>query len=85
MITLLKLRKGQYALVEEQVHPRTQAVGLVLRDLPLPNECALVVIIRRGQLPIPRPDLVLQPADEVLAVVHASQAPQPASLLGCPA
>jgi len=84
MMTLLKLRKGQYALVEEQVHPRAQAVGMALRDLPLPSECALTVIIRHGQLLIPRPDLVLQPADEVLAVVHAIQAPQLAALLGCP-
>src|SRR5215475_9759971 len=85
MMTLLKLRKGQYALVEEQVHPRAPAGGRALRDLPLPSECAVTAIIRRGQLLIPRPDLVLQPADEVLAVVHASQAPQLASLLGCPA
>jgi trk system potassium uptake protein TrkA len=85
MMTLLKLRKGQYALVEEQVHPRAQAVGNALRDLPLPSECALTAIIRHGALLIPRPDLVLQPADEVLAVVHASQAPQLAALLGCPA
>jgi trk system potassium uptake protein TrkA len=85
MMTLVKLRKGQYALVEEQVHPRAQAVGSALRDLPLPSECALTAIIRHGALLIPRPDLVLQPADEVLAVVHASQAPQLAALLGCPA
>jgi trk/ktr system potassium uptake protein len=85
MMTLLKLRKGEYALVEEQVHPRAQAVGSTIRDLPLPNECAFTAIIRRGALLIPRPDLVLQPADEVLAVVHASQAPQLAALLGCPA
>jgi trk system potassium uptake protein TrkA len=83
MMTLLKLRKGQYALVEEQVHPRAPAVGSALRDLPLPSECALTAIIRHGALLIPRPDLVLQPADEVLAVVHASQAPQLAALLGC--
>ena len=85
MMTLLKLRKGQYALVEEQVHPRAQAVGSTLRDLRLPSECAVAAIIRSGQLLIPRPDLVLQPADEVLAVVHASQAPHLAALLGCPA
>src|SRR5262252_3376985 len=85
MMTLLKLRKGQYALVEEQVHPSAPAVGTVLRDLPLPSECAVAAIIRRGQLLIPRPDLVLQPADEVLAVVHASQATHLAALLGCPA
>ena len=85
MMTLLKLRKGQYALVEEQVHPRAPAVGTALRDLPLPSECTVAAIIRSGQLLIPRPDLVLQSADEVLAVVHASQAAQLAALLGCPA
>lgn len=85
MMTLLKLRKGQYALVEEQVHPRAPAVGIALRELPLPSECALAAIIRSGQLLIPRPDLILQPADEVLAVVHASQAAHLAALLGCPA
>ena len=85
MMTLLKLRKGQYALVEEQVHPRAPAVGTALRDLPLPSECAVAAIIRSGRLLVSRPDLVLQPADEVLAVVHASQAAQLAALLGCPA
>jgi len=85
MMTLLKLRKGQYALVEEQVHPQAPAVGSALRDLPLPSECAVAAVIRSGQLLIPRPELVLQPADEVLAVVHASQTPQLAVLLGCSA
>jgi len=85
MMTLLKLRKGQYALVEEQVHPHAPAAGRALRDLPLPSECAVTAIIRSGQLLVPRPDLVLQPADEVLAVVHASQTPQLAVLLGRPA
>lgn len=84
MMTLLKLRKGQYALVEEHVHPHASAVGVALRDLPLPSACALAAIIRCGQLLIPRPDLVLQPADEVLAVVHASQAASLAALLGRP-
>jgi trk system potassium uptake protein TrkA len=85
MMTLLKLRKGQYAVVEERVHPHAPAVGRALRDLPLPGECALTAIIRRSELLIPRPDLILQAADEVLAVVHASQTSQLAALLGRPA
>ena len=85
MMTLLKLRKGQYALVEEQIHPQAPAVGRALRDLPLPSECAVAAIIRSGQLLIPRPDLVLQSTDEILAVVHASQAAHLAALLGYPA
>ncbi|MGA9351829.1 MAG: TrkA family potassium uptake protein [Anaerolineae bacterium] len=82
MMTLLKLRKGQYSLVEEKVDPTSVAVGKALRDLDLPAECVLAAIIRKGQLIIPRGGLVLQPADEVLAVVHASQLGQFAALLG---
>jgi trk system potassium uptake protein TrkA len=53
-----------------------------LRDLDLPAECVLAAVIRKGQLIIPRGDTVLQPADEVLAVMHASQLAQLAALLG---
>jgi trk system potassium uptake protein TrkA len=82
MMTLLKLRTGQYSLIEEKVHPQSAAAGKAVRDLRLPVECVLTAIIRRGDLVIPRGDTVLQPADEVLAVVHASQLAQLAALLG---
>ncbi len=82
MMTLLKLRKGQYSLVEEKVHPDSAAAGKAVRDLHLPAECVLCAVIRKGQLVIPRGDLVLQPVDEVLAVVHASQVGALANLLG---
>lgn len=82
MMTLLKLRKGQYSLVEEKVHPSAAAAGKAVRDLHLPSECVLAAIIRKGQLLIPRGDLVLQSADEVLAVVHASALAQFAAVLG---
>jgi len=82
MMTLLKLRKGQYALVEEKVHPTALAVGKAIRDLMLPPECVLAAVIRKGNLIIPRGDVVLQSADEVLAVVHSSQTAALASLLG---
>jgi trk system potassium uptake protein TrkA len=39
-------------------------------------------VIRSGQLLIPHGDLVLQPGDEVLAVIHADHAVQLATLLG---
>jgi trk system potassium uptake protein TrkA len=82
MITLLKLRKGQYSLVEEKVHPQSKAAGKTLGVLELPDECVVTAIIRKGDLVIPRLNLVLQPADEVLAVVHASQVAQLAAMLG---
>ena len=82
MMTLLKLRKGQFSLVEEKVDPSSPAAGRPLRELRLPEECVLAAIIRKGQLIIPRGDVVLQPADEVLAVVHAAKAAELAALLG---
>ena len=81
MMTLLKLTKGQYSLVEERVAPTAPAVGKALRDLPLPTDCSLTAIIRQGRLLLPRPDLVLAVDDEVLAVIHAEQTAALAALL----
>lgn len=82
MITLVKLRKGQYSLVEEKVAPESQAAGKAVRDLKLPKMCVLAVVIRRGELLIPDNDTVLQPADEVLAVVSTKYVKDLADLLG---
>jgi trk system potassium uptake protein TrkA len=82
MMTLLKLRKGEYSVVEEKVHPASLAVGRMLGELHMPDECTIAAIIRKGRLVIPHGDTVLQPADEVLAVVHASQVGALAETLG---
>lgn len=84
MVTLLKLRKGEYSLVEEKVHPRSRAVGEAVGSLKLPEECVLVAVIRKKGLLIPRPDLVLEPEDEVLAMVHGDHLAAVARLLGPP-
>ncbi len=81
MMTLLKLRKGQFSVVEEKVHPTSVASGKSLAELPLPDQSVIAAVIRKGELLIPRGELVLQPADEVLAIVHASQAEELALLL----
>jgi trk system potassium uptake protein TrkA len=82
MMTLLKLRKGQFSLVEEKIDPKANAAGKALRELTLPTECNLVAVLRGGQLLLPKPDLVLQPGDEVLAVVHSDHLAALAALLG---
>jgi trk system potassium uptake protein len=84
MMTLLKLRKGLWSLVEEKVDPLSPAAGRSVADLDLPEECTLVALIRRGDLLIPRRTTVLQPADEVLALVHADALAQFSATLGRP-
>ena len=82
MMTLLKLRKGEYSIVEEKVHPEAPVAGKFIRDLTFPSECTLVAILRKGRLIVPRGDTQLNPVDEVIALVHASQVTQLAALLG---
>ena len=82
MMTLLKLRKGEYSVIEEKVHPLAAASGKPLRELNLPSECVVVALIRKNQLIIPHGDTILQPVDELIALVHASQVNQLAVLLG---
>jgi trk system potassium uptake protein len=81
MMTLLKLRRGQYSIVENRIYPRAVAAGKLVRDLDLPHDCVLTAIIRGGALIIPRGDTMLLPDDEVLALVHSSQLDHLASVL----
>lgn len=82
MMTLLKLRKGEYSLVEEKVHPGSAAAGKAISTLGLPAESVIAAVIRKGTLLIPRGDLVLQGDDEILAVVHGAELAKLAALLG---
>jgi len=82
MITMLKLRKGQYSIVEEKIHPQAAVVEKSLKEIILPEQCVLVAVIRRDGMEIPSGNLVLHAADEVIALVHHSQLQNLADLLG---
>ncbi|MCX7614335.1 MAG: TrkA family potassium uptake protein [Clostridiales bacterium] len=82
MMIMHKLRRGQYSLVEEKVHPASSVSGKALSDLHLPAECVLVAVIRNNELCIPRGNTVLMAGDEVLAVSHVSQLNTLAKILG---
>ncbi len=82
MITLLKLRKGQYSIVEEKVAPQASIDGKRLDEVILPDKCVIIALLRREGMVIPHGDLVFRPADEVVALVHSSQVEELAKLLG---
>jgi len=84
MMTLLKLKRGEYSLVEEKVFPTAVAANKAVKDLQLPDECTIVALIRSHQLIIPRGNTVLEPYDEVLALVHGKYLSEFASLLSPP-
>lgn len=84
MMTLLKLRRGEFSIIEEKVYPTSLAANKALKDLHLPDQTTISAIIRKHQILIPRGDVVLEPYDEVLALVHGSALKAFASLLGPP-
>jgi trk system potassium uptake protein TrkA len=74
MMPLLKLRRGEYSLVEEKVPPGAPAIGQTIRDLDLPENCVIAGIIRDGNVVVPRGITAIEAGDEVLAVVDREAA-----------
>jgi trk system potassium uptake protein TrkA len=68
MMTLLKLRKGNYALVEEKIPPGAIAIGKAIKDLNVPEQCVLAAIFRKGEVVMPHGYTVFEVGDEVLAI-----------------
>jgi trk system potassium uptake protein TrkA len=68
MVTLLKLRRGNYSLVAEKIAEGAEAIGIAIKDLNLPPRCVIAAIIRRGEVVVPRGVTTFEVGDEVLAV-----------------
>ena len=82
MMTLLKLRRGRYSLVAEKIPPGAPAVGIAIKDLPLPQHSVIAAVIRGGQIVVPNGDVRFEAGDEVLAVVDPPAAATLADLFG---
>lgn len=81
MMTMLKIRRGKYSIVEEKIASGAPAIGLALKDLSLPNNCVISGIIRHGDVILPRGSTTLEEGDEVLALVDDLARDQLAKLL----
>jgi len=84
MMTLLKLRRGQYSVVEEKIPLGAPAVGVAIQDLNLSDQCTIAAIIRRGKMVVPRGPTTLEVGDEVLAVTDRAGAARLAALFASP-
>ena len=80
MMTLLKLHRGEYSIIEEKIPKGAPAVGIAIKDLQLPEECVIAAIIRHGKIVLPRGVSVLEAGDEILAVVDPEGAEALAAL-----
>jgi trk system potassium uptake protein TrkA len=84
MMTLLKLRRGNYALVEEKIPVGAKAVGTAIKDLRLPEHCVVAAIIRKGEVIVPRGITRFEVGDEVLAVTDPEGAKELLKLFSMP-
>lgn len=71
LVRLMTLRQGQANLVEVTLPEGTALAGKPVRDLKLPTDAALVVILRAGRVIVPQPDDPLEGLDELLLVAAA--------------
>jgi trk system potassium uptake protein len=71
LVRLMTLRQGQANLVEVTLQENTELAGRAVRDLRLPTDAALLVILRGGRVIVPQPDDSLEGLDELLLVATA--------------
>ena len=72
MMTLLKLRRGNYSLVAEKIPDGAVAIGrsiqYLVQELKLPESCVIAAIIRDEKVIAPRGGTIFETNDEVYAV-----------------
>ena len=84
MMTLFKIRKGRYSVVEEKVPSGAKAIGIELRNMGLAEHCVIAAIIRDGVMTLPRGDSTLQENDEIIAVASPEGIQKLSELLAFP-
>jgi trk system potassium uptake protein len=84
MMTIYKIRRGRYSVVEEKVPVGAKAIGIPLKDMDLAEHCVIAAIIRHGVITLPRGDSTLQAEDEIIAVASPEGAQKLADLLAYP-
>jgi trk system potassium uptake protein TrkA len=84
MMTMFKIRRGKYSMVEEKIASSAPAIGMALKDLSFPHNCVISGIIRHGDIVLPRGTTILEEGDEVLALVDDPAREQLAKLLSRP-
>lgn len=84
MMTLFKIRRGRYSVVEEKVPAGAKVIGKQLKDLDLAEHCVIAAIIRDGVMTLPRGDSTLQAEDEIIAVASPEGAQRLSELLAFP-
>jgi len=80
LVSLLRLRNTDIEVVEAVVADGSRVTGLPLREIDLPPESSVAVVIRGGSAFFPNGATVLKPGDEVVALTRSVHEPRLRSL-----
>jgi trk system potassium uptake protein TrkA len=80
LVPLLRLRNTDIEVVEALVADDSRVTGLPLREIDLPPESTLAVVIRSGSAFFPNGATVLKAGDEVVALTRSVHEPRLRSL-----
>ena len=77
----MELRQGQVSLAKLTLPEDDPLVGQRVRDLRLPENATLAIVIRDGGITLPQPDDLLQANDEMLFFVGGAHEDQVRALV----
>ena len=75
IVRLFSLRQGQANLIEVTLPEGAPCAGMPVRELALPQDAALVAIVRGARVIVPSPEEPLEPGDELLFVALPESEP----------
>src|SRR4051812_27038903 len=81
VVPLLRLRHADVEVVQTVLGEHTALAGRMIRDLRLPADCAIALVVRAGTPIFPTPDTRLAAWDEVIALTTTQNKPRLLSLL----
>ncbi len=82
LVTLLRLREGEIALVEKPIAPGSRSVGRQIKDLQLPEDAVCVAVLRERRVLFPKAELALQADDRVIVLTTIEREQAVARRLG---
>ena len=80
LVPLLRLRNTDIEVVEALVAAGSQVTGIPLREIDLPPESTVAVVIRSGSAFFPNDATILKAGDEVVALTRSVHEPRLRSL-----
>ncbi len=83
-IPLMHLRESGLEVVDLHVQHGSAAEGVALRDLDLPENCVISLVVTGRQARVPDGDTVLQVGDEIIAVIEQDAGPAMRALVSAP-